>query len=152
MSKRMLVFVCTGNICRSPMAEYLLKSRLGPDTDWEVCSVGTHAGYGMRASDSAVETLREKGIDLSLHRSQPVTRELVDAASLIVVMTATHRDSIRAAYPDAAEKVFLLKSFDPINGGDIDDPIGSTTDVYRDIGGEIDRALPGLIIFMKTLE
>ena len=152
MSKRTLMFVCTGNICRSPMAEYLLRDRLGPEADWEVGSAGTSAGHGMQASDSAVETLREKGLDLSRHRSQPLSRELVDGASLVVVMTAGHRDFIRTAYPDAAEKVFLLKSFDPVNGGDMDDPIGLTTDIYRDIGGEIDRALPGLITFMKTLE
>ena len=152
MSRRTLMFVCTGNVCRSPMAEYMLRRRLGTDREWDVCSAGTSAGYGMPASGSAEEVLSEMGIDLAPHRSRPLTREGVDAASLIVVMTASHRDFIRTAYPDAAEKVFLLKSFDPVGSGDVDDPIGMTADTYRAISDEIDRALPGLMAFMATLE
>ena len=152
MSKRMLMFVCTGNVCRSPMAEYLLRDRLGPEADWEVCSAGTSAGHGMQASDSAVETLREKGLDLSPHRSRPLSRELVDAASLIVVMTAGHRDFIAATFPGAMEKVFLLRSFDPLGSGDIDDPIGMEIDTYCGVRDDIERCLPGLIAFMNSLE
>ena len=146
------MFVCTGNVCRSPMAEYLLRHRLLPDSEWVVCSAGTSAGFGMPASGFAESVLREKRIDLSPHQSRPLTRELVDAASLIVVMTSGHRDFIRAIYPDATEKIFLLKSFDPIGGGDIDDPIGLTVDTYRQIRDDIDRALPGMMSFMDTLE
>jgi len=146
------MFVCTGNVCRSPMAEYLLRHRLPPDSAWEVGSAGTSAGFGMSASRFAVTALREKQVDLSMHQSRPVTRDLVDVASLIVVMTAGHRDFIRAVYPDAKEKIFLLKSFDPVGGGDIDDPIGLTVETYRQIRDDIDRALPGLMTFMETLE
>jgi protein-tyrosine-phosphatase len=152
MSTRTVMFVCTGNVCRSPMAEHLLRRRLPPDSGWEVCSAGTSAGFGMPASGFAVSVLREKQIDLSTHQSRPLTRELVDAASLIVVMTAGHRDFIRAVYPDALEKIFLLKSFDPIGGGDIDDPIGLTVETYLQIRDDMDRALPGLMSFMETLE
>ena len=152
MSKRVIMFVCTGNVCRSPMAEYLLRQRLGPGADWEVCSTGTSAMSGMTASFSAVEVLNEGGIDLSPHRSRPLTRELVDTASLIVVMAAGHRDFIRTVYPDAVEKVFLLKSFDQGHQGDVEDPIGMTADTYRQIRNEIERALPGVMSFMKTLE
>jgi protein-tyrosine-phosphatase len=133
------------------MAEHLLRHRLGPDSDWDVSSAGTSGGYGMTASRFAVDAMGEMGLDLSTHRSRPLTREVVDGASLIVVMTGGHRDFIRAAYPGATEKVFLLKSFDP-GGGDIDDPIGMTADTYRQVRDEIDRALPGLIAFMETLE
>lgn len=152
MSKRTIMFVCTGNICRSPMAEYMLRRRLGPNTNWTVCSTGTSAGRGMPASRAAEVVMSEMGIDLTPHRSSPLTREGVDAASLIVVMAGGHRDFIRTVYPDATEKVFLLKSFDPVGSGDVDDPIGMTADTYRGISDEIDRALPGLMTFMDTLE
>ena len=152
MSTRTIMFVCTGNVCRSPMAEYLLRHRLPRGSEWAVCSAGTSTGFGMPASLFAATALDEERIDLSPHQSRPLTRELVDAASLIVVMTSRHRDFIKATYPDAAEKIFMLKSFDPIGGGDVDDPIGLTLETYRQIRDEIDRALPGLMSFMETLE
>ena len=152
MPMRSLVFVCTGNVCRSPMAEHLLRRRLGPGSDWDVSSAGTSGGYGLPASRTAVEALDEIGLDLSSHRSRPLTREAVDDASLVVVMTADHRDFIRAVSPGAMEKIFLLRSFDPAGAGDIEDPIGSSADTYRRVRDEIDRALPGLVSFMETLE
>ena len=134
------------------MAEYLLRDRLGPDMEWGIRSAGITAGSGMPASDGAVSALGERGIDLSPHRSRPVTRELVDAASLVVVMTTSHREQIGKLFSDSKEKTFLLKSFvSASGGGDIDDPIGSSADTYRGIRDEIEAALPELISFMKSL-
>ena len=153
MSKRLILFVCTGNVCRSPTAEYMLKDKLGPDSGWKICSAGFSADYGLPASQTAIEVLKERSIDLGPHRSRPVDGELVDAVSMIVVMTDSHLAQMRALFPDAMEKVFLLKSFDSAaGGGNIDDPIGLSVDVYYRIRDEIDAALPGLIEFMKTLE
>jgi protein-tyrosine phosphatase len=82
-----------------------------------------------------------------------VDREVIDASSLIVVMTASHRDQVRMQYPEAGEKVFLLRSFDPsASGGDVEDPIGGSLETYRRVRGRIEEALPELISFMKTLE
>ena len=151
---KMILFVCTGNICRSPMAEYLLKHRLGSGSDWQVLSAGTHAYDGMRGSRAAVEALKELKIDMNGHLSRPLTRELVDAASLIVVMTASHLAHLRAEYPGVIEKAFLLKSFraGAGRGADVEDPIGASVAVYREIRDEIDAELPDLIAFMKSLE
>ena len=153
MSKHLIVFVCTGNLCRSPMAEYLFRNRLGAGSEWDVRSVGISASSDMPASPGGVDALKEKNIDMVAHRSRPLDRKVVDAASLIVVMTASHRAQIRTLFPDVMEKVFLLKPFNPAAAdNDIEDPIGMSLDAYRGIRDEIDAALPGLIEFTKNLD
>ena len=134
------------------MAEYLLRDRLGDDTEWEVASAGVAAGRGMPASRPGMEVLAGKGIDMTPHSSRPLDRELAEDATLIVVMTASHRLQVLHMFPGAGEKVFVLKSFAPGGGGDVDDPIGSTIEVYHRICGEIESALPGLVEFMGRLQ
>jgi protein arginine phosphatase len=149
----MILFVCSGNICRSPMAEYLLRDRLGPRAKWEVRSAGISAISGFPASRPGVIAMKELGIDMSEHQSQPVSRELIDAAKVIVVMTASHRDQLRAMHKGVIDKVFLLKSFcDKNTKGDVEDPIGSSDGMYREIRDEIGEALPGLISFLETMD
>jgi protein-tyrosine-phosphatase len=151
MKNKKIIFVCTGNICRSPMAEYLLRDALGADSDWEVSSAGTFAGNGMAASRAAVDVLAELGIDGSKHRSSFLDRELVDASTVIVVMTSGHKQHISLMFPDVEEKVFLLKSFSK-EKGDVRDPIGASTDVYRYIRDEILEAVPELVTFLENLK
>ena len=152
MSQHMILFVCTGNICRSPMAEYLLRERLPDDSAWIVRSAGLFAGRGMLASRPAIDVLMEKGIDISAHRSRQLSNDLVDAATLIVVMTASHNEQVRAVFSGAQTKVYSLKFFDPAADGDVGDPIGSAVNVYRRARDEIDAALPGLISFLENME
>ena len=133
------------------MAEYLLRDKLGADSDWKVSSAGTFAGNGMRASRAAVTVLDELKIDGSRHHSSFLDRELVDASDVIVVMTSGHQHHISLMFPDAQEKVFMLKSFSK-DKGDVQDPIGASTGVYRQIRDEISEALPGLIEFLGELE
>lgn len=134
------------------MAEYLLKDALGEAPGWTVQSAGLSALDGMSASDNTVAVLRECGIDARKHRSRSLTREAVDAASMIVVMTGAHREHVQALFPDAREKVFLLKSFSARKQGDVEDPMGASLDIYREIREEIEETLPELIAFMKTLD
>ena len=135
------------------MAEYLLRDRLGRDSGWDVESAGLSTCNGMPASGAAIIALRELNIDMKAHLSRPVSRELVDSASLIVVMTASHLTQLRAMYPLVVEKSFLLKSFTPNGrGGDVEDPIGASVEVYCGIRDEIEEALPELISFVKSLE
>jgi len=153
MSKHLIVFVCTGNLCRSPMAEYLLRARLARGSEWEVGSAGVAAVPGAPASEAAVLVLREIGVDLRPHRSRQLTADLVDKAALVVVMTAGHRELVRAMVPRALEKTFLLRDFDrAAERRDVEDPIGMSVAAYRDVRDQIDAALPGLKAFMESLQ
>jgi len=144
-----LIFVCTGNTCRSPMAEGLLRSMLPDDCGWEISSAGVCAANGWPASDHSVNALREKGIDISSLTSTTLTPALIAEADLLVTMTHGHRQAILAVAPESECKVFLLKSFGVAKcAADIDDPIGGTLDVYCRVRDEIEAALPDLILYI----
>jgi protein-tyrosine-phosphatase len=106
-----VLMVCTGNICRSPMAEWLLRSELEKRgcPDVEVSSAGTWALWGSTATTEATEVMRARGIDMSLHRSQPLEVEDALNADLIVVMTSVHVREVGDLAPDARDKVVLVK-------------------------------------------
>jgi protein-tyrosine phosphatase len=135
------------------MAEYLLRKRFGRDSRWEIGSAGLAAIPGLTASPAAVEVMREIGVDLLPHRSRPLARDAIDAAALLVVMTAGHREQVRAKAPRSLEKTFLLRSFESADGkGDVQDPIGLSVEAYRGVRDQIDAALPGLMEFMRSLQ
>jgi len=133
---RRVLVVCTANQCRSPMAAALLaqagRGRL------DVRSAGTWAADGAPATAEAVRTMAERGIDLAGHRSQSVTRDLVDWADAIVTMTASHRESLVAEFPDAAQKILRLADVDGA-GWDVADPIGAGRDAYGATADELGR-------------
>jgi protein-tyrosine-phosphatase len=147
--KKYLIFVCTGNTCRSPMAEGLLKHLLPEECEWDVSSAGVCAANGWPASGHAVEALREKGIDIAGLTSTTLTPDLIKEADLLVTMTNGHRQAILEVAPESRGKVFLLKSFGVAQcAADIADPVGGSLDDYRRIRDEIDAALPDLILYM----
>lgn len=142
MIKKILV-VCTGNSCRSPMAEGFLKKYLGPEGDFEIISVGTSVETGgFRPTPEAIEVMKEAGIDISTYVNKPFLEILAKVADLILVMAGIHKEFILEKLPEVKDKLYLFKEF---AGGadsdrDITDPIGQTIAVYRSVREEIKKA------------
>ncbi len=150
MSDVNILIVCTGNTCRSPMAEGLLKGRLAKlagcdfaslsDSGFHVESAGIAAMPGGGVSTDAVHALQAFNIDISNHSSQPVTERLVQQADLILTMTNTHRMAILAQWPQAAGRTFTLA-----NNTDVADPIGMPAEYYTMCAEQIDKHLDNWI-------
>ncbi|HEV2972117.1 MAG TPA: L-threonylcarbamoyladenylate synthase [Pirellulales bacterium] len=137
LASLVILFVCTGNTCRSPMAETiarkLIADRLGcrvdqlEDRGVIVQSAGLSAMSGGGAATEAIEALSAMGLDLAAHESQPLTGQMVRYADKVLTMTRSHRQTIVSQWPDAASRTELLA----VDQTDIADPIGGPPDVYR---------------------
>jgi len=137
---RRILLVCTGNICRSPLAEALLrrdlKARGFPEID--VGSAGTGAWDGAPASEGAYLVGLERGLDLSAHRARLLTRELVESADLVLTMARHHRARVEELGGEG--RVFVLGEYAGRDGDDaeVSDPFGGDLDVYRDTCAELE--------------
>jgi protein-tyrosine phosphatase len=140
-AKPLIVLVCTGNTCRSPMAEGLLKKRLqDAGGEWagvNVISAGVAASEGALASPQAVDVMEAGGIDISCHESRPLSDAIMHRADIVLTMTRGHRAAIVAAWPDMAERVHTLRP----DGGDIADPVGGSVEVYEQCAKQIEDSL-----------
>jgi protein-tyrosine-phosphatase len=139
-----VLFVCSGNTCRSPMSEAIARRRIAdklgvsPDELEKkgivVLSAGSFALPGARATPQAVEALKDLGVDLSRHRSRPLTVELIHQADMIFPMSRAHAGAVASLVPSASEKTVTLNPND-----DIDDPIGGELALYQALAKQLSQ-------------
>lgn len=151
-----ILFVCTANICRSPMASGLFKAMLDEAQipgEWRIESAGTWALEGESAATGSQTVMSERSINISKHRAQNVNRELLLIFDLILTMESGHKESLRVEFPDLSDRIFLLSEM--VNQKDeIEDPYGGTISEYEQAADEIEGYLKigfDEIIRMATL-
>jgi len=151
--KKKVLFVCTGNTCRSPMAEGLFRKLVAKNTDYEVLgSAGVAAYRGDKISGETATVLKQQSAELPEFRSQPVDQEMLEKATHVFAMTESHLDMLIHAFPDYAEKCNLVCDFISFNGKvgvDVPDPIGQGPRAYNAVAKVFEHALPSLVMFMN---
>ena len=148
MAPPSILFVCTANVCRSPMAEALFMQKLeqrrlsDPDfpPDWRVGSAGTWASEGEPAALRSQKVMLERGLDLRKHRSRRVTLEILGSYNLILVMEQSHKEALRVEFPGLTRRIFLLGEMAGLLR-DVRDPIAGTMADYIDVARELDSLL-----------
>ena len=151
-----ILFLCTGNTCRSPIAKVIFEDMLSRSElrhRVRVDSAGAMPAGGGPASAFAVEVCREHGLELSSHRSKTVTERLIEDSDLIIVMQASHQDHLQRSGSVDREKIRLLSEFDTGEGKgrDIEDPFGGTREQYESTFTRIKSCLEGLLAHLSEI-
>ena len=148
--RKNILFVCTGNLCRSVIAEGLLKKKLADRkmNSATVSSAGTFALNGRPAADLAIEVAARRGVDLSGHSTRHVTRELLESADMVICAEADHIVEAGVVLADGGGKYRLMSDFGPahLRGHDIEDPYGAPIDHFNSAYDRIEECVDGLLL------
>lgn len=152
--KSLILTVCTGNTCRSPMAAQLLQAALkeagGALDTLEVASAGVAAIDGMPASTHSITAAHALKLDLNGHQSQALSAELLERAYAIFGMTQSHVDILQASFPGLCQHVYRFREFLPKeNGREIPDPYGQNLTAYQNCLSSMHAAIPSVIGFLQ---
>ncbi len=146
-----VLFVCTGNVCRSPLAEMLFREQVRQRGDYVVGSAGVGALPGQTASRHTADLLQERGLDPSGFRSRQLTRELMEQATHVFAMAEHHLLAIEEDFPDLSDRTYLVTEFtadDRIRGRDVVDPIGMGRGAYEATRDMLLACLPSIQAFI----
>ena len=151
--EKLVVFVCTANVCRSPMAEKLFQEAISKSHSGkkiQVFSAGISAMDGDQASENSIDACKEVGLDLRDHRSSALTRATIENASAIFCMTESHRALLNMYFevPDRTS-IFLMREFITDGSKELPDPFGQDIEVYRACRDRMKEALPSLVEWVE---
>ncbi len=141
--RRRILFLCTGNVCRSPMAAALFNERArgkGEGDAFQALSAGTWALENQPASGYAVTSMAQRGIDLAAHRARTVEAADLESADAVIVMTRSHREAIAAEFPQYRAKVHLMSELKG-QSFDVGDPYGGSLADYRRCAKELEELI-----------
>lgn len=149
-----VLFVCTGNTCRSPMAEALLRHHLGERPDIEVSSAGISASKGSTANPETISLLAKSGIAIDSFRSRQVSDSILAQATHVFAMTRSHIDILERKFPKHASKFFLLREFcgDTECDPDLPDPIGLGPKAYAEVAAILVKSIPTIVAYIESTE
>ncbi|WP_338287936.1 hypothetical protein [Luteolibacter sp. LG18] len=147
-----VLFVCTGNTCRSPMAEGLFRKAVADRPDFSVGSAGVAARRGTPVSKDTAAVLKKHGIELADFSSRPLNHDLLKSVTHVFAMTRGHLRAMEAAFPEHSDKFYLACEFAEIPGEglgmDVPDPIGMGRRAYEEVAEVLEIAIPSIIAYI----
>ncbi|HHU07660.1 MAG TPA: low molecular weight protein arginine phosphatase [Clostridiaceae bacterium] len=138
-----ILFVCMGNTCRSPMAEIMFNT-FTPNREWEAASAGIATWDGMMASPLAIDEMEARGMSLGHHRSRQIDADIIEAADLVLAMTARHKQTLLHKFPEHQNKIFTLGEYAGMPDEEVSDPFGEGEESYLNTANQLVKLLQAI--------